>query len=46
MKRDEGLTVVYILAPVTVIFAIGVITYIIVKQRQLARRMIESGMYM
>lgn len=43
MGRDNGLTVVYILAPVTILLAIGVITYIIVKQRQLTRRMIESG---
>lgn len=43
MRSDQGLTIVYVLAPITVLFAIAVITYIVVKQRQLTRRMIESG---
>lgn len=42
-RNSDGLTIVYILAPVTILFAIAVITYIIVKQRELTRRMIESG---
>lgn len=41
---DEGLKVVCVLAPITALFALTIICYIIVKQRQLTRRMIESGM--
>lgn len=42
-EQNDGLTVVYILAPLTVILTIAVIVYIAIRQRQLTRRMLESG---
>lgn len=41
--RNDGLTLVYVLAPITVILTIFVIVYIAIRQRQLTRRMLESG---
>lgn len=40
---NDGLVLVYVLTPITVLLAIIVITYMVIKQRQLAKRMIESG---
>lgn len=41
--RNDGLILVYVLAPITVILTIAVIVYIAIRQRQLTRRMLESG---
>lgn len=42
-ERDNDLVYVYVLAPITAIVAVGVITYIAVQSRRLRREMIESG---
>lgn len=42
-SNEDEFLVVKILAPITALLAITVITYIVIKQRQLTRRMIESG---
>lgn len=41
--RNDGLMVVYVLAPITVLLTVIVIVYIAIRQRQLTRRMLESG---
>lgn len=45
MGGNDGLVVLYVLAPITVTFAIAVIAYITIQQRRLTQRMLESGKF-